>query len=173
MGKNTFPATSSFIGCVFSIFSHKNTVLSVRNGYEAAYCRADTMNNSKKIDDQKIFHITKELVSSSELNKLIKRVLGYMLKCTSGFTAHRLETIILLCSSFLLGRSETVSYSLVALLLAALQSEWEWVSTELFPCWLETAQHNSTDWNEIRLTSLDWMRWSSNGINTHSRSHAW
>ena len=46
-----------------------------------------------------------------------------MLKSTSVLTAHPLETFILLCSSILPGRSGTVPYFLVALLVAALLSE--------------------------------------------------
>ena len=79
-----------------------------------------------------------------------------MLKCTSGFIPHRLKTFILLYSSFPLGRTGTVPYFLVALLVAALLSEWKCVNPELFCSWLETARHNNTDWNKIQVTSPDW-----------------
>ena len=57
------------------------------------------------------------------LNEIIQGIHGFMLKCTSGVTAHHLETFILLCSLFLLGRSGSDPYSLVALLVAVLLSE--------------------------------------------------
>ena len=102
---------------------------------------------------------------------MIQTIHGFLLKCTSGLTAHRLETFILLCSSLLLGRSETVPYSVVELLVAALLSEWEWVITELFRSSQETAQHNSTDQIETQVTSPDWQRRNMYGTNIHFWSH--
>ena len=44
------------------------------------------------------------------LNEIKQGIHDFMLKCTSGLTVHRLEMIILSCSSFLAGRSGTVPF---------------------------------------------------------------
>ena len=85
-------------------------------------------------------HNKKVLLNSSK-----QGIHDILIKCTSGLTARHLQKFILLCSSFLLGRSGRVRYSLVVLLVAALLSEWEWVNTELFGSWLPelTSQRHS------------------------------
>ena len=48
-----------------------------------------------------------------------------MLNCTSGLTAHPLETFVLFPPSILLGHSGKVHFCPVELLVAAQLSEWE------------------------------------------------
>ena len=54
---------------------------------------------------------------------MLQKIHGFMLKCTSGFTANRLETFILFCSSLLPDRFGMVPYFLVALVVAELVLE--------------------------------------------------
>ena len=98
---------------------------SVRNGHQSVNSRADT----KNINTNKRSKVSQKLEST---DKFIRKIEiregnhGFILKCTYGPTAHRLETFIMFCSSFLLGCCRTVPYSFVALLV-------DWVNTELFP----------------------------------------
>ena len=96
-----------------------------------------------------------------------------MLECTSRFTSHHLETFLLFCSSFLLSHSGTIRCSLVALLVAALLSKWQWVKTKMPSSRSETTQHNSTvHRNENQTVSPDWLRRNTYEINLHVRTHA-
>ena len=81
------------------------------------YHEKNTRGQSDKISFQK-FDSHPESMRAKELSYERVEFHGFMVKFTSGLTAHRLETFILFCSSFLLGRSGTVLYSFVALLVA-------------------------------------------------------
>ena len=107
---------------LFHLSTENVRVHSVRNGHQCAYSRTGTINNITN-KRSNVFSYEENTNKTIALNEILQGSHGFMLKCTFGLTAHRLETFILFCSLFLLGRSGVVPYSFVALLVAALLSE--------------------------------------------------
>ena len=106
----------------------------------------------------KCFPILKEYEYA---NEIIQRICDFVLKYTSGLIAHRLETFILSCSSFLPNGSRTVPYIFCSIFVATLVSEQRRVKRELSRSWLETAQHKCTNWKVIQVKSPEWWRWNT------------
>ena len=92
--------------------------------------------------------------------------------CTISERYYDFYLFLLVSSLFLPGRSGTIPYSLVALLVAVRLSQWKWVKTESFRIWLEETQHSSTNWNGFHVTSPYRYRRNMYGTNIYFWSQA-